>query len=62
MIYICKFCGCKEFISNPNRYDIFEAKEDKLCFIDSEYVEDDLILFCRDCSELLVFNEDDLEF
>jgi len=30
--YKCKECGCQEFISSPNRYDIFEVIDKKLFY------------------------------
>ncbi len=58
--YKCKFCGCEEFISKPLRYDIFEHQEGKLVFIKSETIDEELELFCRECSEKLLFDDDDI--
>lgn len=62
MEYRCKVCGCEEFISQPNQYDVFENYDGKLVFKKSEQIDDALELFCRECSEKLEFNEDDIQF
>jgi len=58
--YKCKECGSQEFISNPSKYDIFEVKNDKLLLKETEFTYDKLILYCRDCSQELEFEEDDV--
>lgn len=60
--YKCKDCGCKEFISNPNQYDIFKNKDGKLIFIRTESFDDMLELFCRNCSEKLDFKIEDIKY
>lgn len=62
MEYKCKICGCEEFISQPNRYDVFENRNGKLVFKESEQIDDALELFCRECSEKLEFDEDAIQF
>ncbi|MDR2651053.1 MAG: hypothetical protein LBC68_01885 [Prevotellaceae bacterium] len=44
----CK-CGSIEFISKPNRYDIYEIIDKKLTLIHSEETEDEFKLYCREC-------------
>lgn len=61
MDYKCEKCGCTEFISQLNRYDIYEVRNEKIVSANSEKVDVKLILFCRDCSEELEFNEVDVE-
>lgn len=58
--YFCNNCGCKEFITKPNRYDVFESKNGKIIFKKSENVDEKVILFCRDCSEKICINENDI--
>jgi hypothetical protein len=58
----CKICGCEEFISNPNCYDVYKHREGKLVFVQSEFVNESLELFCRECSNKLEFNTDDIKF
>jgi len=60
--YICKECGCEEFVSNPSQYDIYEHENGKLIFRKSEFMDDELELFCRECSQKLVFNSKDVVF
>jgi hypothetical protein len=60
--YICQTCGCNEFVTNPNRYDIFIAENGKLFFKKSELINEELELFCRECSEKLIFDEKDIIF
>jgi hypothetical protein len=62
MEYKCKECGCEEFVSQPDQYSIFENKNGILVFKKSELVNDKLELFCRECSEKLEFQEEDVEF
>ncbi len=57
--YECKACGCSEFISKPNRYDIFRAIDNKLVLVETKYIEEELKLYCRDCSIKLEFNHID---
>ena len=45
----CKVCGCDEFITNPNKYDIYKIINGKLEFQRSELIEDKIELFCREC-------------
>jgi len=58
--YKCKECGCEEFISKPLQYGIFENQDGKLVFIKSESINEQLELFCRECSQKLPFKEEDL--
>ncbi len=46
----CKVCGCDEFITNPNKYDIYKIINGKLEFQRSELIDDKIELFCRECS------------
>lgn len=49
--YACQQCGCDEFISQLNQYDIFKAEDAGLVFQSSERTNDKVELFCRDCSK-----------
>jgi hypothetical protein len=60
--YKCKVCGCEEFISKPLRYDIFEHRDGKLVFIKSETIDEEMELFCRECSEKLLFDDKDITY
>ncbi len=60
--YKCKECGCQEFISSPNRYDIFEVIDEKIVLQKTEFTDDELILYCRDCSAKLEFDENDVKY
>ncbi len=62
MEYKCKKCACEEFISQPTKYDIFENHNGKLLFNNSELINEELELFCRECSEKLIFDEKDVIF
>ncbi len=62
MEYKCKKCGCEEFVSQPNQYNIFENNNGILILKTVELVNDKLELFCRECSEKLEFNENDIKF
>jgi len=58
--YFCNDCGCKEFITKPNRYDIFKSKNGKLFFEKSENIDDSEDLFCRDCSKKIQHKDEDI--
>lgn len=61
MEYKCKSCGCTEFISQLNKYDVFEVIDNTIVLVDSEQIEDKLILYCRDCSEEIEFDDNDVK-
>ena len=58
--YLCPECGHDEFITQPNRYDVYLATEGKLYLQTTHFVDDEVKLFCRECEEPLVFDEDDV--
>jgi hypothetical protein len=60
MVYKCKKCGSKEFISQPNQYDVFQSQNGKLVLKSTEFIDDELVLYCRECSEIIEFDEDDI--
>ena len=49
----CK-CGSIEFVSKPNRYDIYQIINGKLELSESPFMPDEIKLFCRECSEELL--------
>jgi hypothetical protein len=59
--YLCKECGNEEFVTMPNRYDVFVAMDDKLYLQSSECTEED-DLFCRECYETLTIDSDDIVY
>ncbi len=60
MEYKCKKCGGKEFISKPNRYDVFKVQGNKIFYRKTEIIDEKSILFCRECSEKIKFCEEDI--
>jgi predicted RNA-binding Zn-ribbon protein involved in translation (DUF1610 family) len=58
--YKCEKCGCIEFISQPNKYDVFISDKDKIKFQYSLTVDDKIILYCRECGEQLEFLEENV--
>lgn len=58
--YRCKECGCEEFITQPTMYNIFENRNGKLTLVGTEFTDDLLVLFCRECSELLEFDDENV--
>lgn len=46
-------CGSDEFVSKPNRYDIYQIIDGKLELIESAFTQDGIKLFCRDCGKKL---------
>jgi len=51
----CKVCGCDEFTTNPNKYDIYKIIDGKLEFQKSELIDDKIVLFCRECFKGIEF-------
>jgi len=49
----CK-CGSTEFITELNSYDIYNIVNNKLEFIKSEIIDNEIKLYCRNCSEELL--------
>ena len=62
----CKECGNDEFITEPNKYDIYKANEGKLEFQKAEIIQETIKLYCRECSEelalVILSNEDSALF
>lgn len=46
----CKQCGSNEFVTKPNRYEIYQNIDGKLVLMESPFVNDEIKLFCRACS------------
>jgi hypothetical protein len=57
----CEKCGCTTFISKPIKYGIYEVLGGRLCFQRSELVNEELQLYCRECSNPLRFGESEIE-
>ncbi len=53
---ICPECDSEEFISEPNRYDIFQFEDNDFIVVNTHFI-DEFKTFCRECSE-----EIDVEF
>lgn len=49
----CKECDCNEFVTKPNRYDVYESNESGLTMIRSEHTQEEDQLYCRNCSNPL---------
>mgnify|MGYP006874344452 FL=1 len=49
----CKYCGCTEFITQLNKYDVYEVIDNKLEYITTESIDEPDEFYCRDCGELL---------
>lgn len=60
--YICPNCGNDEYVSNPTQYDTFIVIEGKIHFQSSELINDEIELYCRECSEKLEYEDKDLIF
>lgn len=45
----CRKCGCKEFITQPDSYSVYEAIGNKLRFVSAESTMERDNLRCRDC-------------
>ncbi len=49
----CTECGCKEFITQLNQYDVYEVFNGELQYVSTERINDEVIFYCRDCGEIL---------
>lgn len=49
-------CGSKEFITQPNQYDLYKLVDNKIKFQKSLSTDDKLILYCRECGK--IYKED----
>ncbi len=58
--YACKSCDCVEFVTQPNKYDIFVAENNKLLLQKTEFINEEFEFFCRECSEKLEFEEEEV--
>jgi hypothetical protein len=47
----CINCGCQEFVTQPNSYDIYKVVNGKLEFQESELIDNKFILYCRECGK-----------
>lgn len=45
----CLTCGSGEFITQPNSYDIYTIESGQLILQRSEYTDEQIKLFCREC-------------
>lgn len=57
----CKKCGCDEFLSKPNRYDVYKIIKGRLQLIQPPFTEEEIKLYCRECGEELVGAEELVE-
>jgi hypothetical protein len=59
---VCPHCDGPEFISQLNQYDVYEYNEEdgRVHFARSELIDDEVELSCRDCSEIMSFDGDDI--
>ena len=46
----CLNCGCEEFVSELNQYDVMIFRDGEFQIIRSEYVDSEKI-FCRECGK-----------
>lgn len=49
----CKNCGSQEFATQPNQYDVYEVVDGELTYVRSHHLDNEVQLYCRDCSEIL---------
>jgi len=47
---LCK-CGSKEFITAPNSYDVYKIIKDRLEYQKSQFIDDELVFYCRKCGK-----------
>lgn len=58
--YACT-CGNTEFITQPNRYEVYEADGDYLVFQKDEDTDEKPVLRCRECGKKLKFDMEDVK-
>jgi hypothetical protein len=46
-------CGSEEFITQPNRYDVYQNYNGALVLNSSEFIDEPETLYCRECSKIL---------
>mgnify|MGYP001560682433 CR=1 FL=1 len=49
MKHKCPNCNSKEFVTQPNRYDILKLGDEKFDIVKSQFTEDKYKIFCREC-------------
>ncbi len=49
----CAHCGGTKFITQPNKYDVYEVIDGDLQYINTESIDDMDIFYCRECGEIL---------
>lgn len=50
---VCKSCGSTEFITQPNKYDIYNVIDNELQYVKTEDIDEPDVFYCRDCGEIL---------
>lgn len=48
-------CGCNEFITQLNQYDVYLINEGKLEFVETLNTNEDDKLYCRECGKVMRF-------
>ena len=51
MILKCKKCDCQEFVTKPNRYDVYGVVDGETVLLHSDFIPGQPELFCRECSQ-----------
>ncbi|MBO4738365.1 MAG: hypothetical protein J5606_02260 [Bacteroidales bacterium] len=49
----CTQCGGTEFITQPNKYDVYEVVDGELQYVNTESIDDMDVFYCRECGEIL---------
>ena len=57
----CYNCGSKEFITEPNKYDVVTFEDGKYTIVSVETI-DDFKIFCRECSSELKLDRTDNQY
>jgi len=48
-------CGCNEFITQLNQYDVYLINEGKLELVKTLNTNEDDKLYCRECGKIMIF-------
>lgn len=49
----CPNCGCAEFVTEPNQYDVLTFEDGDFSIVRSESI-DGAKIFCRDCGKEVI--------
>lgn len=51
----CQVCGCDEFVTPLNSYDVYQIIDGKPAFVRTEVADIEFVLYCRECGQRVQF-------